>query len=120
MPTTSTYQIQVNFTQDLNLAQAYQATAVTNSRAVLSLISLNGDTTILSGNFTSNGNQVRGIIVVPPTDNTTGITLKGNAADTGIPLNPSDSTLISINPSSSGTIILNTSTTIQQVRIIYL
>jgi len=67
---------------------------------------------------TSTGVTVKGVVIVPPSGNTTNITIKGVTGDTGIQLHDSDPAYISID-STVTTIGLTAAAIIQGVRFFW-
>lgn len=61
----------------------------------------------------------KGLLIIPPSTNVVAVTLKGNAADTGIALRPNDETKLLFPDAGPGTIILNAASAIAGVRLIW-
>lgn len=65
------------------------------------------------------GVVAKGLLIIPPAANIVAITLKGNAADTGVALRPNEETRLPFPDAGPGTIILNAASAIAGVRLIW-
>lgn len=85
--------VTINFTGDVIADKIYSAAQNAVSPGAITIHSLaNGDNTITVP--TSVGITVKGATIIPPSGNLLSLTLKGIAADTGIPISKTDPTSI--------------------------
>ena len=115
MPITSSRTTTITFTGDVLGTQYISAASNTDSPGEMRLITLaSGDNTItLPTNVV-----VRAITVTPPSANTTAITLKGVAGDTGTRVHNTDPFTLSFN-STVTTFVINAGAEITDVRVVY-
>ena len=115
MPTTSSRTTVITNTGDFLGTQYISAASNTDASGEQRLITLaNGNNTItLPTNVV-----VRSITVIPPSGNTTAITLRGVAGDTGIRVHNTDPFTISFDTSVT-TFVINVAAEVVDVRIVY-
>lgn len=117
MSTTSSRNIQVEFSGDETLQVIQSALDNAVSPGVNTIQSL-----ILGANTITapvvSGLIVTGLTIVPPSGNTSLITLKGVAGDTGIPLHLTDPSSISLD-TTFVSLVLNAAAAIVGVRLIW-
>lgn len=116
MSTTSNRQVSVTFTEDLNITLAFDATENTDSPGVVQLYDLtSGANTITLPPATPVS-----ATIIPPSDNTETITLKGVSGDTGIQLHPTDPTVLTFDPDSlPASFVLTVGDDISGLRIVW-
>jgi len=106
----------IQFTGDVEAADSYVAAVNAASPGVIEvkqLVSPNNTITPPSSGVTA-----KAVTIIPPADNTTDITLKGIAGDTGIVLHNTDPTTIALD-SPTATFVLSVGTTVNGVRLIW-
>lgn len=115
MSVTSHRSIDITFEDDVVSSTSFEADDNTNSPCHMQVVTLViGDSTIQPRPGTT---VPTAVTILKPADNTATLKLKGNAADTGIVLHPTDPDSISL-ASSQTFIILNTTAEID-VRLIW-
>lgn len=98
--TTIVYDGAVNGTQEIAAADN------TSSPAMVELVALiNGNTTIT---VPAGGSVPTAVTIVPPSDNTVPLTLKGVAGDTGVAIHPTDPTTIALASTAASFVITAT------------
>ena len=117
MSTTSQRTIQVLFSGDTELKSVQSAleNIVSPGMSVIQSLTL-GANTITAPVVT--GIVVTGLTIIPPSGNTSLITLKGVTGDTGVPLHLTDPTSISLN-TTFVSLVLNAAAAIVGVRLIW-
>lgn len=117
MSITSSRTIQVEYSGDVTLSVIQSAldNAVSSGETDFVTLAI-GDNTIADPVISGIVNT--GLLIIPPSGNTTLITLKGDAADIGIPLHKTDPTSLAID-STMTSLILNVATAIPGVRLIW-
>lgn len=115
MAVTSTRGTTIQFTGDVTATQYVNAASNTDSPGMIQ------HTTLASGANTitpPTGVTVVSAILIPPSGNSTSITLKGVTGDTGIRIHNTDPTMIALH-SSSSSFVLTAGAEIVDFRIIY-
>ena len=116
MATTGKRSIGIQLTGDIEAGEVYRAANNEASPGQTELITLAlGANTITKP---AGGSTVVAVTLVPPSDNTSLVTLKGVAGDTGIPLHDTDPTSISLD-STATTFVLNAAAQITGYRLIW-
>ncbi len=112
MSVTSSRSIVLGFTSAVEYTQEFSAAASTTSSGQNQLVSV---TTALTVTVPSNSVAVT---IIPPTANTTALTVKGVSGDTGVGLHLTDPSSIGLSTTQS-TFILAAATTTAGVRLIF-
>jgi hypothetical protein len=113
---TSTRRIHIRLTGGIEASEVYSAADNDASPGATELITLAiGANTITKP---GGGSTVTGVTIIPPEANTSLITLKGIAADTGIPLHDTDPTSLGLD-STESTFVLDAVAEIVGVRLIW-
>lgn len=117
MATTSNRNVQVEFSGDLSFSLIQSALENIVSPAEVDIV------TLASGANTIAASVVSGIVptaltIIPPTGNTSLITLKGVTGDTGVKLHKTDPTSIALD-STFTSLVLNAAASIVGVRLIW-
>lgn len=118
MAITSTRQIVITNNAPLTASWTFPASSNTNAPGDMHVLTLSGTTTI---SFPTGGTTVAGVTILPPSGNTTSITLKGTSGDTGIAIHKVDPTSIAFDTTSTtqtGFVVV-VSTTITGLRIVW-
>jgi hypothetical protein len=117
MSVTSNLSVLINFSGGVISNTEFRAVENTESPGSVTLHSLSsGNNTITVPS--SSGVTVKGATIVPPSDNTQTLTLKGIAGDTGIALSKVNPTAISFDTAPAN-FVLNAGGTISGLRIIW-
>lgn len=117
MATTATRSVSVTFAGDFDGTESYSAASNTTSVGAITFQSLASGFNSVSVPA-STGFTCTAVTIVPPTGNSTSITLKGVTGDTGIRLHNTDPTSLSIN-SDVTAIGLTAGAAIQGVRFVW-
>ncbi len=113
MPITTAYAIKLNFSQELKYNQTFESAPNVNASAGISkVVLLPGDNVIYNSALTAQIHPIVGLLFVPPTGNVVPIILKGDPADIGIRLHPTNPTLISVDPDVFVALYLNAASTV--------
>lgn len=116
MATTASRTVTIVYSGDVAGTEEIAAADNTSSPASIQPLTLTvGNNTI---NVPSGGTTPVACTIVPPSDNTSAITLKGIAGDTGIALRKTDPTTIAIDPSVTS-FILSVATANVNVRLFW-
>lgn len=111
MSITSNRSVTIEFTGDIEYSQTFEAAVVSTGSGQNQKVALS------SGNNTITvPSSAVAVTILPPSDNTVVLTLKGVAGDTGISLSLTDPTSIGLNGVSS--FVLNAASAVS-VRFIY-
>ncbi len=117
MSITSNRTIQIQFSGDVTTEVILSALDNIISPGQIDIVSL-----ILGNNTISDpvvsGFTATGLTIIPPSGNTSLITLKGVAGDTGIPLHLTDPTSLALDPTFIS-LVLNAAAVIVGVRLIW-
>lgn len=120
MAVTSTRAITVTNAGD-GLNGSYVFNAVSNALAPgdIDIFTLPTGSTVIA--FPTGGSLCQGGTIIPPTGNTSTITVKGTTADTGIAIGKVDPTSFAFDTSSTtqSSIVLTVGTTISGLRIVW-
>lgn len=101
---------------DFEMAETFRAADNADAPGTLELVTLaSGANTIT---VPTGGATVTGCTIIPPTGNTTNITLKGVTGDTGVQLHDSDPTSLAIDPGVVN-FVLTAAAQITGVRLIW-
>ena len=113
MAVTATRSTTIVYSVDVIGTQTLSAASNTASPGMMELVTLaSGNTTVT---VPTGGSTPVAVTIVPPTANTTAITFRGVAGDTGVRLHNTDPTTIALH-SSVTTFVLNTGGAITGVR----
>lgn len=112
MAVTSVVQININFSGDIEYGQQFDAAANSSSPGLI-----DGQTLALGANVITVPSNTTGVTLVPPSANTTVITLKGISGDTGISIHRTNPTYIGLNGVS--TFVLDAAAQITGFRLIW-
>lgn len=112
MAVTSVVKLKINFSQDIEYGQEFEAASNVASPGENELIDL-----VLGNNTITVPSGATGVVIIPPTGNTDNITLKGVAGDTGFLLHDTNPSYIALGGSAS--FVLNAADTITGVRFIW-
>lgn len=116
MATTSTRKITLTFSGDVLGTQDAQAATNTSSAGSIEIKTLaSGPNTIT---VPTGGTVPTAVTIIPPTANTTLMTLKGVTGDTGIPIHKTDPTSLAID-ATVATFCLTAAASITGVRFIW-
>lgn len=117
MSTTSSRTIQVQFSGDSVYTLISSALDNNISPGETDIVTLAiGNNTIMAP--TISGIVVTGLTIIPPSGNTSLITLKGATGDTGIPLHLTDPTSLALGTTLIS-LVLNTVTSVVGVRLVW-
>jgi hypothetical protein len=109
--------VAINLTGDVILDKIYSAAANALASGSVTIHALvNGANTITVPTVT--GITVKGATIVPPSGNTSAITLKGIAGDTGIAISKTDPTSIAFE-TAPASFVLNAGAAIDGLRIVW-
>ncbi len=116
MAVSATRKITITYAGDLTASHVIDAPTNSTSPAQIEVLTLSsGDNTIA---VPGGGTTARSVTIVPPSGNTTAITLKGVVGDTGIRLHDTDPSTITLH-SSVANLVLNAGASIQGVRLFW-
>ena len=116
MPSTSDRKIILTYNGDVTGTLVFTATRNGATPAVVELVNLaSGNNTIT---VPTGGSTVLGCTILPPSANTTNMTLRGVAGDTGVQLHDSDPSSIAIDPAVTS-FVLNAAGAITGVRLLW-
>ena len=117
MATTSTRSTVINFTGDVNAPEVVTAAANLVSPAAIELKTFTGaganTVTVPTG-----GSTVTAVTIIPPAGNVQTITLKGVTGDTGVPLHPTDHTVVAL-AAATVNFVLTVGGTITGLRLVW-
>ncbi len=117
MAATSNREIAINVTGDSIISKIYEAEENTASPGSITIHALSsGNNTITVPSAT--GITVKGATIIPPSDNTEALTLKGVNGDTGIVISSTDPTSLGFETAPSS-FVLNAGAAINGLRIIW-
>lgn len=112
MTVTSDRSIVINFTGDVEFTQEFESTTSTTSPGQNQLVS------VTTGLVVTVPTGSSGVTIIPPTTNTTAMTIKGVTGDTGIGLGLVSPSSLALSTTST-TFILAAASTISNVRLIF-
>ena len=112
MSVTSNRSVVINWTSDVEYTQEFPAAVSPLGSGVMQLVTV---TTALTVTVPTNA---VGVMIIPPVSNTTALTIKGIAGDTGIGIHLTDPTSLGLSTTQT-TIILAAATTTSNVRLIF-
>lgn len=116
MSVTATRTVAINFTGDVVAQNSFPAASNTASPGQIDIVTLaSGANTIT---IPAGGSTPKAVTIIPPSGNTTLITLKGISGDTGVALHHTDPTSIAID-STVATFVLNAAAGITGVRLVW-
>lgn len=119
MATNASRSVTLTLTGDVTLTESFAAAVNTASPAQIEIKRL------ASGNNTINvpgpvtGFTAVAVVIIPPSGNSTAITFKGVAGDTGVRVHNTDPTVIALD-SSVASFVLNAGAQIDGVRLIWI
>lgn len=117
MAVTSKLNVQVELSGDSELKDIFSNSDNASSPGVSTVVDLSsGDNTITVP--TGGSSSPVALIILPPSGNTTAITLKGNAGDTGVALHKTNPSVIGFD--GTPTIILNAGAAITGLRYLFI
>lgn len=117
MSVTANRSVTINLTGDIILNNIFEATENLVSPGSVTVHDLaSGDNTITIPSST--GITVKAATIIPPSDNTEAITLKGAGADTGIAISKTDPTSIAFETAPTN-FVLNAGAAIAGLRIVW-
>lgn len=120
MSITSTRVITANFSGDgFANAFVFSATQNASSPGGSSIYTLPSGSTVIA--FPTGGSTVYGATIIPPSGNTSTITIKGTTADTGIAIHKTDPTSVAFDTTSTTQtgFTMTVSSTVTGLRIIW-
>lgn len=120
MAVTSTRVITVNFSGDgLNGAFTFSATSNAVAPGAISILTLPTGSTVVA--FPTGGSTVYGATIIPPTGNTSTITVKGTTADVGVAIHKTDPTSIAFDTTSTTQtgFTITVSSTVTGLRVVW-
>lgn len=113
MPANGSYAIGIEFTGGVTYKQEFKSAENSQSPAVNDIIDL------LSGaNTITKPTNAVSCTIIPPNNNTTALTLKGVAGDTGVLLHPTNPTLVTLSTSVTS-FVINAGAALAGVRFIW-
>jgi len=106
----------ITFTGDIELADSFVAAANLTSPGQVQIMQLASGSNVITP--PSSSCTTKAVTILPPTGNTTDITLKGTLADVGVVLHNTDPTTIALD-SPTAVFVLSAASTIAGVRLIW-